>query len=217
VEHFSYKMPIPSITEQDLINFHHAHFPSAPLPSNFFRQATEGEIADDSPFGLGYYHDGVPRTLTDEEISFLREREIQLLLKKRRLKRERSERKEDRTLSEKALPELQTTQGASTTLSRDLEEDHTTVESLDSMAKAGEGASTGTSEERTIALSSGTGGTFPNTKTANSLKRKQKRETQELRKKSKIQSSSSCSEQFTPRRVARELDDSTEAPVELDY
>lgn len=38
--------------------------------------------------GLGYYEDGVKRTLTDEQIAMFRHTEIQAILRERRLKRE---------------------------------------------------------------------------------------------------------------------------------
>ena len=49
-------------------------------------EATHGD--DD---GLGYYPDGVKRTLTDDQIAMFRHSEIQLLLRERRRRRENSE------------------------------------------------------------------------------------------------------------------------------
>jgi hypothetical protein len=46
----------------------------------------DGERANDD--GLGYYPDGVKRTLTDQQIEIFRHSEIQRLLRRRKLKRE---------------------------------------------------------------------------------------------------------------------------------
>lgn len=43
---------------------------------------------DEADDGLGYYDDGVKRTLTDEQIAIFRHSEIQTLLRERRLQRE---------------------------------------------------------------------------------------------------------------------------------
>ena len=43
---------------------------------------------------LGYYPDGVKRTLTDEQIAMFRHTEIQMLLKERRRRREEEEEEE---------------------------------------------------------------------------------------------------------------------------
>lgn len=49
----------------------------------------EGTLGDDD--GLGYYPDGVKRTLTDDQIAMFRHSEIQVLLRERRRRRENSE------------------------------------------------------------------------------------------------------------------------------
>ncbi|KAF2836390.1 hypothetical protein M501DRAFT_987551 [Patellaria atrata CBS 101060] len=78
---------IPTVTEDDLRAFHQKHFPEAPAPSSFVwtaEQSSDAEEDDD----LGYYPDGVKRTLTDEQIKIFRHSEIQQLLHERRLERE---------------------------------------------------------------------------------------------------------------------------------
>lgn len=210
-------MRIPSVTEQDLIAFHHTHFPSASLPSNFLRHAQGDDAADDGPYGLGYYDDGVPRTLTDNEIAFLREREIQLLLKKRRLKRERNERKEARRLNDASQSEPQTMQDINQTSPRNLKEDGTSIQTHEIMANDGRGASSSASQPHPVAQAFGLNDNVLNARSHKALKRKHKRDTEELRKKSKLQSPMTHSEEFTPRRMARELDESAEAPIQLDY
>jgi hypothetical protein len=78
----------------DLRAFHAKHLPTAALPEQFFLGAdTEPEdqyytYQDD---GLGYYEDGIKRTLTDEQIALFRHTEIQTILRERRHQREAEE------------------------------------------------------------------------------------------------------------------------------
>lgn len=84
------------ILQDELTAFHAAHFSAT--PTNHFTQHFlgpveegeeeyyqeeyfEGEEEDD---GLGYYADGVKRTLTDEQIAIFRHSEIETLLRERR-------------------------------------------------------------------------------------------------------------------------------------
>lgn len=66
---------VPSVTEADLLAFHHKHFgphvDNAPFPE-------PSMIEDDD--GLGWYPDGVKRTLTDEQVQIFRHSELQRLL-----------------------------------------------------------------------------------------------------------------------------------------
>lgn len=86
----------PDLAQHDLKTFHLTHFgrllPPGSLaanPAHFFAQAYEeaGEEEDDDDDGLGYYPDGVKRTLTDEQIAIFRHTEIQTLLRERRKQR----------------------------------------------------------------------------------------------------------------------------------
>ncbi|KAF2204203.1 hypothetical protein GQ43DRAFT_429209 [Delitschia confertaspora ATCC 74209] len=84
---------LPVVTEDDLRNFHATHFAHAPLPKLFFSQA---EAPEEGPYsdcddGLGFYHDGVKRTLTDAEVLWCRNSEIQAIMKERRLAKENKE------------------------------------------------------------------------------------------------------------------------------
>ncbi|KAF2498258.1 hypothetical protein BU16DRAFT_558330 [Lophium mytilinum] len=86
-------MDLPTVTEEDLRAFHSKHFSSAPLPAVFFHlddtsvEAYEEEDDD----GLGYYADGVKRTLTDEQIAIFRHSEIQTIIKELRQARQDKE------------------------------------------------------------------------------------------------------------------------------
>ncbi len=58
------------------------HFPGTSLPEQFFVQGNynEDEYEYEEDDGLGYYEDGVERTLTDAQISIFRHSEIQRIL-----------------------------------------------------------------------------------------------------------------------------------------
>lgn len=85
---------IALIHQGDLLAFHAKHFPNAPKPEHVlhrvFEEAAE-ESYEEEDDGLGYYPDGSKRTLTDEQIAMFRHSEIQAVLRKRRLQRERTD------------------------------------------------------------------------------------------------------------------------------
>ncbi|KAK6004155.1 hypothetical protein QM012_009005 [Aureobasidium pullulans] len=83
---------IPSVTENDLRLFHDKHFSC--LTSEPSDRHQDAHVDVEEGFendGLGYYHDGVKRTLTDDQIAMFRHSEIQTLLRERRRRREISE------------------------------------------------------------------------------------------------------------------------------
>ncbi|KAF4636856.1 hypothetical protein G7Y89_g1228 [Cudoniella acicularis] len=89
-------MAAVDISQEDLSSFHATHF-SAPVVGHFshyflgpveeeyteeeWEEEWEEEEEDD---GLGWYADGVKRTLTDEQIAIFRHSEIETLLRERR-------------------------------------------------------------------------------------------------------------------------------------
>ncbi|KAK2625574.1 hypothetical protein QTJ16_004886 [Diplocarpon rosae] len=84
-----------AISQEELLSFHAAHFSRGPV-SHFSEQFlgpvgeyTEGDSFDDDD--LGYYGDGVKRTLTDEQIAIFRHSEIETLLRQRRYVGEENE------------------------------------------------------------------------------------------------------------------------------
>ncbi|KAF2875014.1 hypothetical protein BDV95DRAFT_603787 [Massariosphaeria phaeospora] len=90
-------LQIPTVRVDDLRQFHAKHFPQAPPPEQFVSGADVGggavvdeEHHDYGDDGLGYYDDGVKRTLTDEQIAMFRHSEIQIIIRERRRKREAS-------------------------------------------------------------------------------------------------------------------------------
>lgn len=74
--------------QADLEAFHKAHFfaPSVDhFSTHFLGPVPEYENQEgDEDDGLGYYFDGVKRTLTDEQVAMFRHSEIQALLRERR-------------------------------------------------------------------------------------------------------------------------------------
>jgi hypothetical protein len=82
------------ISQEDLRDFHTKHFPHASAPEHILHgidnEATE-EYCEEEENALGYYEDGTPRTLTDEQIAMFRHSEIQAIIRKRRLKRENND------------------------------------------------------------------------------------------------------------------------------
>ncbi|KAI4143830.1 MAG: hypothetical protein LQ341_002805 [Variospora aurantia] len=90
------ELHVPNVTTVDLEAFHRAHFgnslsiTSAGADNNLVAIGQEEEDDD-----LGYYPDGVKRTLTDEQITMFRNSEIYSILRKRQLQRENQEGHED--------------------------------------------------------------------------------------------------------------------------
>jgi hypothetical protein len=80
--------------QDDLRDFHAEHFPHAPAPEHVLH-GVESEPAveyyEEEEGGLGYYDDGTPRTLTDEQIAMFRHSEIQAIIRKRRQQRDNAE------------------------------------------------------------------------------------------------------------------------------
>lgn len=77
-------------SQEDLHLFHNGHFSSQIIttPGNNPETGVISAEFDDDDDDLGYYFDGVKRTLTDEQIAMFRHSEIQSLLRERRRRRE---------------------------------------------------------------------------------------------------------------------------------
>ncbi|KAL4738961.1 hypothetical protein BDV11DRAFT_205475 [Aspergillus similis] len=106
---------IPAVRLEDLQAFQAKHFPATvkPLQSpshpthdayneNFYAGEEDADHEDDD---LGYYPDGVKRTLTDEQIRIFRHSEIHSLLRERQIKQENEE--YERRLGGKTEPQPQ--------------------------------------------------------------------------------------------------------------
>ncbi|KAL3422183.1 hypothetical protein PVAG01_06339 [Phlyctema vagabunda] len=75
-----------AVSQDELAAFHTTHF-SSTSTEHFTKQflgPVEDEYYDEEDDGLGYYEDGVKRTLTDEQITMFRHSEIQALLREQR-------------------------------------------------------------------------------------------------------------------------------------
>ncbi|KAL8777651.1 MAG: hypothetical protein Q9213_007763 [Squamulea squamosa] len=90
-------LQVPTVTSVDLERFHRRHFgasdssinlvfPSHYTDTNPTYSGTGEELGQEDD--LGYYPDGVKRTLTDEQISMFRHSEIYAILRKRQLQKE---------------------------------------------------------------------------------------------------------------------------------
>ena len=75
-------MAAPDISQTDLESFYAAHF-SGPSTAHFAQQflgpAEEEYLEEVEDDGLGYYDDGVKRTLTEEQIAIFRHSEIETI------------------------------------------------------------------------------------------------------------------------------------------
>ncbi|KAK1855789.1 hypothetical protein CCHR01_01645 [Colletotrichum chrysophilum] len=93
---------VPNISNDELTSFFESHFSDAALQgfkSDFFspekHAGDENAAYDDEEYyeeeddGLGYYPDGVKRTLTDEQIAMFRHSEIEALRKEKEKTEER--------------------------------------------------------------------------------------------------------------------------------
>ncbi|KAJ5538991.1 hypothetical protein N7513_007323 [Penicillium frequentans] len=79
-------MQIPTVTLEDLQAFQVQHFPGHEIVSAPADEPEYEDVGDDED--LGYYPDGVKRTLTDEQIRIFRHSEIHSLLRVRQLEQD---------------------------------------------------------------------------------------------------------------------------------
>lgn len=93
--------------QDDLLEFHARHFPTSQAPTTLLVQpqpTQETDLEEDD--GLGFYPDGINRTLTDDQIAIFRHSEIQSLLRERRQREEAAaDRAEDGEID--ASPEVE--------------------------------------------------------------------------------------------------------------
>ncbi|OCL02344.1 hypothetical protein AOQ84DRAFT_393026 [Glonium stellatum] len=176
----SKSMKIPSVTEGDLRDFHSKHFATTPLPAVFVpeNEALTAIKGDDD--ALGYYDDGVKRTLTDGQIAIFRHSETQAIIREIRQEKE------------------------------------TRASLAESWAnKDGDPQSLGSGViQRSMSLCVDAGATKRKPK----KKRKRDREnTWEERKTGSNIPRQDATDEWTPRRQARELDDNKDVTVDLDY
>lgn len=98
-------LAVPSVTisQEELSIFHSAHFSNSSVShftEHFLGPVDEDFVEDIDDDGLGYYEDGVKRTLTDEQIAIFRHSEIEALLRDRRHAKEAQDILEDEKLSD---------------------------------------------------------------------------------------------------------------------
>ncbi|EAU38776.1 predicted protein [Aspergillus terreus NIH2624] len=83
-------LQVPPVTLEDLQAFHAKHFPWT-QPASSLAHPNDATLVEEYVEGdddLGFYPDGVKRTLTDEQIEIFRHSEIHALLREKQLKEE---------------------------------------------------------------------------------------------------------------------------------
>ncbi|KAK7540634.1 uncharacterized protein J3D65DRAFT_665392 [Phyllosticta citribraziliensis] len=214
-------MRVPAITVDDMRDFHQRHFPTASAPADFLshqqaRHEEPSHVADnltEAPAvtedyeddGLGYYEDGVERTLTDDEISIFRHSEVQRLYAQllehaseaaeRRLTELEAKSKSNEP-SEEGEYEPQSDPAAATTVVEKAEEEKS-VENANPSIKQENQRIQGSERRLSPQVASNDAPPY------NNGPKKRKR--------------SDESEHHTFRRIAREMDDVKAVDVELDY
>ncbi|PSK42446.1 hypothetical protein B9Z65_4360 [Elsinoe australis] len=73
---------VPTVTEEDLYAFHSKHFPCSHPPRQLF--TSDGYTEQDED-GLGWYPDGVKRTITDEQVAIFRHSEVFKVIREREI------------------------------------------------------------------------------------------------------------------------------------
>ncbi|KAL4872267.1 hypothetical protein BDV12DRAFT_152685 [Aspergillus spectabilis] len=88
---------IPPVSFEDLQTFQEKHFPTTITP-NFLQPGSQAQSEAQTTYtyennedDLGYYPDGVKRTLTDDQIRIFRHSEIHALLRERQVRAENEE------------------------------------------------------------------------------------------------------------------------------
>ncbi|KAJ5263889.1 hypothetical protein N7478_011494 [Penicillium angulare] len=96
-------MQVPTVTLEDLQAFHAQHFPGHETPNAPATQPVDNDEYNEEAGeeeDLGYYPDGVKRTLTDEQIRIFRHSEIHALLRASQLAQDDAEYEARRNLPE---------------------------------------------------------------------------------------------------------------------
>ncbi|PLB50695.1 hypothetical protein P170DRAFT_425010 [Aspergillus steynii IBT 23096] len=146
-------LQIPSVTLEDLEAFQAKHFPGSaqtpaiqgPYDETVDHQLEEYEDEDD----LGYYPDGVKRTLTDEQIRIFRHSEIHSLLREKQLREEALlEAAEEERREEAAETQKPAASDADTAVPTNKHERTDGQEASDSLLDYGEDAPVGKAQKR---------------------------------------------------------------------
>lgn len=189
---------IPTVTEEDLRAFHLSHFAGSALPATLITEAEHQAFPEDEDDGLGYYADGVKRTLTDEQIAMFRHSEIETLLRERRLRLEaEAETEEEGEIDEEGVREA-SPQMSSTTAS-------TTIPLASVRSEKAPLPSKPTPKEPVLKKQT----------PREARKAKHAKLQRQMQQRQERQQQSP--DDFTPNRTAREQDEVKQDDVELDY
>ncbi|USW54815.1 hypothetical protein Slin15195_G081340 [Septoria linicola] len=211
-----FKKSLPQITEDNLLSFQLAHFGDDTKPNEWFvtaEKALNFELEyDEDDDGLGYYDDGVKRTLTDEQIAVFRRTELW------QMKRDQEVLQRESREADEALTAFEAGSASPVSDVSSLEDEllaYATVKQKGQvsalappLSKARQNSQSGRSEA-----------------TSNSSGSKQRRRTQEVpydqRNKRKwegyIHGNDPIEGSMTHRRLAREMDDQQDEQIEMDY
>jgi len=154
-------------------------------------------FAEDEDDGLGYYDDGVKRTLTDEQIAMFRHSEIETLLRERRLRLEAEVEEKEGEVDEHGEREA-SPQMSSTTASISARSEKASVFSKTPGSKPA---------VKAPVLKKQTPREYRKAKHARLQRQMQERQARQ----------DQSSDDFTPNRTAREQDEVKQDDVELDY
>jgi len=160
----------------------------------------EAEEEDD---GLGYYPDGVKRTLTDEEIAIFRHSEIEAILRERRLRREAGSSPEASSPPIGAAPAGVSSHPAAPPARMKLVS-----------------ATPATPMEHTFSEDSDAEGSFSEKQSGSKRRRRKRSKKQrdaELKRQAKNRKTDRPSINYTENREAREMDEIKAEAYELDY
>ncbi|KXS99567.1 hypothetical protein AC578_2214 [Pseudocercospora eumusae] len=200
-----YYASLPKISEDDLLRFQFAHFGDDTKPDNWF-VTKEAALSFEDDDGLGYYADGVKRTLTDEQIAVFRRTELW------QMKHEQEQRQQDeRNATDAHDPELVRAASPISDVSS-LEDEllaYATVKQLKSQSVEPKQRqpSHGSRSDSNSASRRGR----PSQQNIPYDQRNKRRWEGYIHDEDPIEGS------LTHRRVARELDDQQAEPVEMDY
>lgn len=78
-------LSVPTVTPNDLLAFRARIFNDVPVPE------TSAQDLEDEDDDLGYYPDGVKRTLTDDQVAMFRHSEVYSLLRERQREKEKAD------------------------------------------------------------------------------------------------------------------------------
>ncbi|PVI08272.1 hypothetical protein DM02DRAFT_648325 [Periconia macrospinosa] len=214
-------LEIPTVTIDDLRHFHAKHFAHAPLPELYLWgneqwPNTEEEVQDYEDDELGYYDDGMKRTLTDEQIAMFRHTEIQTILRERRRRLEEGESLQ--SITSAAPPVTSEIPDLDQPIGSPAPSDESTPMSISSEDEKEPSAPTKEPEQRWTAISAKT--RARNAKNRNKSRknyRARKKEARKLKEHEMRKAKDEESDEWDPWHQANGPDNQKDETIDLDY